>query len=58
MGPGCFTVALEMSTGSLAEVLGKPEQKFYQAALKYIGCNDPSEAVMIGDVSIMQFKII
>jgi len=49
MGPGCFAVALERASGKQAVALGKPEQNFYAAALKYIGCDDPSDAVMIGD---------
>lgn len=31
-------------------VVGKPNAEFFQSALRSLGCLNPSEAVMIGDV--------
>ena len=45
---GPFVVALEFATGRQAEVLGKPSEAFFAAALASIGCQ-AEEAVMIGD---------
>jgi len=45
---GAYVAALEYATGIKAEVLGKPAEKFYQAALHKLGVNT-DEAVMIGD---------
>lgn len=55
MGPGPFAVALEVATQKTAVCLGKPERNFYEAALSHIGCEDASQAVMIGDVSLFLF---
>lgn len=37
-------------TGVKAEIIGKPEESFFHAALSSLGCTSP-QAVMIGDVS-------
>ena len=54
LGPGCFVTGLEYSADVKAEVVGKPEEKFFNSALHKLNtwCNTsltPQEAVMIGD---------
>ena len=49
LGPGPFIAALEAASGKTCEVIGKPSEVFFRAALDSLGCNDPSECVMIGD---------
>ncbi|EGT47117.1 hypothetical protein CAEBREN_30791 [Caenorhabditis brenneri] len=50
LGPGAYVSGLEYSTGVKAEVVGKPEKLFFEAALKTLGKDvDFSNAVMIGD---------
>ncbi|XP_057338610.1 haloacid dehalogenase-like hydrolase domain-containing protein 2 [Microplitis mediator] len=46
LGPGAFIKGLEYAANVKAEVVGKPTDKFFTAAL---GGISPSEAVMIGD---------
>jgi phospholysine phosphohistidine inorganic pyrophosphate phosphatase len=41
-------VALEHATGRKALVFGKPSARFFQAAVKQLGC-PTAETVMIGD---------
>lgn len=48
LGPGAFIKGLEYSANVKAEVIGKPTERFFQAAL---GGISPEDAVMIGDVS-------
>ena len=50
LGPGPFVAALEYASGKEADVVGKPEAQFFLSVLRELGC-EPSEAVMIGDVS-------
>ena len=47
---GPFVSALEYATGTVADVVGKPEGKFFLSALNDLQC-DPANTVMIGDVS-------
>lgn len=49
MGPGPFVAALEVASQRRAEVVGKPSPKFFEGALKDLGLDSPSQAVMIGD---------
>lgn len=37
---------------------GKPDVDFYLSALKYMGCDDPLSAVMIGDVSTISMAAL
>ncbi|XP_034945128.1 haloacid dehalogenase-like hydrolase domain-containing protein 2 [Chelonus insularis] len=46
LGPGGFIKGLEYAADVKADVVGKPTEKFFKAAL---GDIDPSEAIMIGD---------
>ncbi|WP_397542826.1 TIGR01458 family HAD-type hydrolase [Roseovarius salis] len=48
MDAGAFVAALEYASGRQAEVLGKPAQGFFNAALEDMGVAAP-EAAMIGD---------
>ncbi|KAK7489932.1 hypothetical protein BaRGS_00018797 [Batillaria attramentaria] len=48
LGPGPFVAALEFSTDKMAEVVGKPESRFFLSAVEEFGCH-PSQCVMIGD---------
>ena len=55
-GPGCFVSGLEFSAGVTAEVVGKPEPGFFQAAIEALNREKlsssplkPDEVVMIGD---------
>ncbi|KAJ3110868.1 Haloacid dehalogenase-like hydrolase domain-containing protein 2 [Physocladia obscura] len=48
LGPGPFVAALEYATGIEAEVVGKPEQAFFNLAVDDMKLS-PSECVMIGD---------
>lgn len=48
MSVGPFVRALEYATGKKAIVIGKPNPRFFQAALKQLGTK-PTETVMIGD---------
>lgn len=50
LGPGPFVAGLEYATGIQAEIVGKPNELFFRQALQGMAEN-PSEAVMIGDVS-------
>ncbi len=54
LGPGAFVKGLEYSASVKAEVIGKPNAKFFLAAL---GNTSPEEAVMIGDVN-QHFKFL
>lgn len=51
LGPGLFVKGLEYAADCKAQVVGKPCADFFKAALLD---TDPSEAVMIGDVSIVR----
>ena len=46
---GAFVTGLEFSTGSKAEVIGKPEPAFFTGALETLN-HGVEGAVMIGDV--------
>lgn len=48
LGPGMFVKGLEYAADCTAHVVGKPSSDFFRGALDN---TDPSEAVMIGDVS-------
>ena len=63
-GPGCFVSGLEFSAGVTADVVGKPEPSFFQAAIDALNLSSsssssssasssallrPEEVVMIGD---------
>lgn len=37
LGPGPFVAALENATGKTAEIVGKPERKFFELVLKSLG---------------------
>jgi len=50
IGPGAFVYALETASQKKAIVLGKPEKEFFESAMRYVGCEDVMDAVMIGDV--------
>jgi len=45
---GAFVAGLEQAAGTAAEVVGKPAQAFFSAALKHLGVT-AQEALMIGD---------
>ncbi len=45
---GPFICALEYAANIQAEILGKPDQAFFMAAVDSLGCK-PNEVVMIGD---------
>lgn len=47
LGPGAFIKGLEYSANVKAEVIGKPNKEFFQAALDKIA---PEDSIMIGDV--------
>ncbi len=50
IGPGAYVTGLEYASGRTAEVVGKPEQRFFRSVLREL--NSPAnETVMIGDVS-------
>lgn len=49
LGPGPFIEALEYASGVKADVIGKPEQSFFKAALNVLGVK-AEETAMIGDV--------
>ncbi|KAK9760151.1 hypothetical protein K7432_016120 [Basidiobolus ranarum] len=50
LGPGGFVQCIEYATGTKAEVVGKPERKFFELALSDMGLLDSaSQVVMIGD---------
>ena len=44
-----FVTGLEYATDRKAEVVGKPEERFFMGALRDLNC-DPTNSVMIGDV--------
>lgn len=46
LGSGCYLTGLEYSAGCKAELLGKPNNRFFLNAL---GTIDPKKAIMIGD---------
>ncbi|XP_003744562.1 haloacid dehalogenase-like hydrolase domain-containing protein 2 [Galendromus occidentalis] len=48
LGSGPFVAALEYATGVTAEVVGKPNKRFFAQALEGL-TDDAKEAVMIGD---------
>ncbi|KAI1280471.1 Haloacid dehalogenase-like hydrolase domain-containing protein 2 [Halotydeus destructor] len=48
LGPGPFVTALEHSCETKAEVVGKPEKRFFLDAIKPFEC-EPRHVVMIGD---------
>lgn len=48
MDAGAFVAALEYASEREAEVLGKPAEGFFRAALESIGA-EPAEAAMVGD---------
>lgn len=50
LGPGPFVKALEYASDCKAKVLGKPCPDFFSIGLAGV---DPSEAIMIGDVSCL-----
>uniref|UniRef100_A0A1A8IVU4 Haloacid dehalogenase-like hydrolase domain containing 2 n=1 Tax=Nothobranchius kuhntae TaxID=321403 RepID=A0A1A8IVU4_NOTKU len=56
LGPGPFVTGLEYAADCKATVVGKPEKTFFTQALSELGCS-PSEAVMIGDVSMFKVSI-
>jgi HAD superfamily hydrolase (TIGR01458 family) len=45
---GAFVAGLEQATGHTAEVVGKPAERFFKAALAYLGV-PAQDALMIGD---------
>ncbi len=45
---GAFIVGLEYATGTVATVIGKPSQAFYELALHSLGL-EPREVIMVGD---------
>jgi HAD superfamily hydrolase (TIGR01458 family) len=45
---GPFVAALEYASGKTATVVGKPEESFFQVALKEMGL-EPGEVAMVGD---------
>ena len=47
LGPGAFVKGLEYAGNIKADVIGKPTEQFFRAAL---GDVKPEEAIMIGDV--------
>ncbi len=49
LGPGPFVAALEFACNKKAEVVGKPDKKFYMSAQAGLQC-PVDETVMIGDV--------
>ncbi|CAB3396909.1 unnamed protein product [Caenorhabditis bovis] len=54
IGPGAYVAGLEYSTGTMAEVIGKPNALFFQLALESVQKSadvklDCSNVVMIGD---------
>ncbi|XP_074661679.1 haloacid dehalogenase-like hydrolase domain-containing protein 2 [Tubulanus polymorphus] len=49
LGAGPFVAALEYATdGTIAEIVGKPSESFFQEALRELGCQ-AQHTVMIGD---------
>ncbi|KAJ3308428.1 Haloacid dehalogenase-like hydrolase domain-containing protein 2 [Boothiomyces sp. JEL0838] len=48
LGPGCFVVGLEYSTGKKSTVVGKPSKSFYQLVIDDLGVSF-EDVVMIGD---------
>lgn len=48
--PGAFVEGLEYASDKKAEVVGKPEKKFFHEAVSDLG-SEPKRTVMIGDVS-------
>ncbi|XP_046344976.2 haloacid dehalogenase-like hydrolase domain-containing protein 2 [Haliotis rufescens] len=48
LGPGPFVAGLEYATGTTAEVVGKPETRFFLSAIRDMDCQ-PGQCVMIGD---------
>lgn len=46
-----------MAAGVKATVIGKPEPAFFREALSALECS-PAEAVMIGDVSLLELLFI
>lgn len=49
LGPGPFVKGLEYAGNCKAQIIGKPSAHFFKTGL---GGVDPSNAVMIGDVSL------
>lgn len=49
LGPGGFVEALEYASDVKAQVVGKPETRFFLSALEELQC-EPQNTVMIGDV--------
>ncbi len=43
-GTGCFVAGLEFSAGATAEVVGKPEPRFFEAAMEALKAEDPRVA--------------
>ena len=43
-GTGCFVAGLEFSAGATAEVVGKPEPRFFEAAMEALKVEDPRVA--------------
>ena len=48
--PGPFVEGLEYASDKKAEVVGKPEKKFFLEAISDLG-SEPKRTIMIGDVS-------
>ncbi|RNA24446.1 haloacid dehalogenase-like hydrolase domain-containing 2 [Brachionus plicatilis] len=48
LGPGAFISALEFSSGTTAEIVGKPSKDFFMSSISEFNV-DPEECVMIGD---------
>lgn len=48
LGPGAFVEGLEYASDKKAEVVGKPEKKFFHEAVSDLG-SEPKRTVMIGD---------
>ena len=46
---GPFVAGLEFAAGKTAVVAGKPSPAFYAAAVRSLGLDTPSDAVMVGD---------
>jgi len=48
LGPGAFVAGLEYAASVKAEIVGKPEQSFFQEAIRLLGV-ELNKTVMIGD---------
>ena len=58
MVPGCFVAGLEFSTGATAEVVGKPEPRFFEAALEDIRTEEEGMADLKKDGKDEQMRAL